>query len=61
LEHGATLTLSGTGGLTINPNKLMGINGTTSTSLIVNDGANINIESTSEKCWMYVFKKGYYF
>ena len=48
LENGAILTISGTGGLTINPNKLMGINGTDSTSLIVNDGANINIESTSE-------------
>ena len=62
LENGATLTISGTGGLTINPNKLMGINGTILTSLIVNDGANINIESTSENVGcMYVFKKGHYF
>ena len=35
LEDGATLTISGTGVLIINPKKLMGINGTTSTSLIV--------------------------
>ena len=47
MENGATLTISGTGGLTINPNKLMGINGTTSTSLIVNDGPTIKIQSTS--------------
>ena len=47
MENGATLTISGTGGLTINPNKLMGINWTTSTSLIVNDGPTIKIQSTS--------------
>ena len=47
LESGATLTISGTGILNIKPNKLMAINGTDSTSLIVNDGPTINIESTS--------------
>ena len=47
LESGATLTISGTGILNIKPNKLMAINGTDSTSLIVNDGPSINIESTS--------------
>ena len=44
LDEGATLTISGTGTLNINPNKLMAINGTDSTSLIVNDGPTINIE-----------------
>ena len=47
LEDGATLTISGTRVLIINPKKLMGINGTTSTSLIVNDGPTIKIQSTS--------------
>ena len=46
LDEGATLTISGTGTLNINPNKLMAINGTDSTSLIVNDGPTINIESS---------------
>ena len=44
LDEGATLTISGTGTLNINPNKLMAIYGTDSTSLIVNDGPTINIE-----------------
>ena len=57
MENGATLTISGTGGLTINHNKLMAINGTTSTSLIVNDGANINIESTSENVGCMYLRK----
>ena len=46
LDEGATLTISGTGTLNINPNKLMAINGTESTSLIVNGGPTINIESS---------------
>jgi len=47
LESGASLIISGTGTLNINPNKLMAINGTTSTSLTVNDGPTIKITSTS--------------
>ena len=46
LDQGATLTISGTGTLNINPNKLMAINGTESTSLIVNGGPTINRESS---------------
>ena len=47
LESGASLTISGTGTLNINPYKMMAINGTDSTSLTVNDGATINVESSS--------------
>ena len=47
LESGASLIISGTGSLKLTPNKLMAINGTDSTSLTVNDGATINIQSTS--------------
>ena len=47
LQSGASLIISGTGTLNINPNKLMAINGTDSTSLTVNDGPTINIQSTS--------------
>ena len=47
LDEGATLTISGTGTLNINPNKLMAINGTESISLTVNDGPTINIESST--------------
>ena len=47
LESGASLIISGTGTLNINPNKLMAINGTESTSLTVNDGPTIKITSTS--------------
>ena len=46
LQKGASLTISGTGTLIITPNKLMAINGTEETSLIVNDGATIQIVST---------------
>ena len=47
LQNGASLTISGEGTLNINPNKLMAINGTNNTSLTVNDGITINIESSS--------------
>ena len=47
LESGASLIILGTGSLKLSPNKLMAINGTDSTSLTVNDGATINIQSTS--------------
>ena len=47
LQRGASLTISGTGTLNINPNKLMAINGTEGTSLAVNDGATIRITSDS--------------
>ena len=47
LQNGATLTIAGTGTLTLNPNKSFAIYGLANTSLIVNDGANINISSTS--------------
>ena len=43
LQSGASLIISGTGTLNIHPYKLMAINGTDSTSLTVNEGANINI------------------
>jgi hypothetical protein len=49
LQKGASLTISGTGTLNINPFKNMAINGTEGTSLIVNDGATIKITSTSSK------------
>lgn len=45
LNEGAKLTISGDGILNIEPNKKMAINGTVSTSLIVNGGA-INIKNT---------------
>ena len=41
------MTISGEGILNINPNKLMAINGTDNTSLTVNNGATIKVESTS--------------
>ena len=47
LAEGASLIISGTGTLNINPYKLMAINGTDETSLTVNDGPTINIQSTS--------------
>lgn len=47
LQKGASLIISGTGNLELTPNKLMAINGTDSTSLTVNDGANLNIYSIS--------------
>ena len=47
LQSGASLTISGTGSLLITPNKLMAINGTEGTSLTVNDGANIMIQTDS--------------
>ena len=47
LESGASLIISGTGTLKLAPNKMMAINGTDSTSLTVNDGATINIQSSS--------------
>ena len=47
LQNGASLIISGEGTLNINPNKLMAINGTNNTSLTVNDGITINIESSS--------------
>ena len=47
LESSASLIISGTGTLNINPNKFMAINGTTSTSLTVNGGPTIKITSTS--------------
>ena len=47
LQSGASLIISGTGKLNIHPNKLMAINGTDSTSLTVNEGATINIQSSS--------------
>ena len=47
LQSGASLIISGEGTLNINPNKLMAINGTDNTSLTVNDGATIKIESSS--------------
>jgi len=46
LQNGASLIISGEGTLNINPNKLMAINGTNNTSLTVNDGITINIESS---------------
>ena len=47
LKNGASLIISGTGTLNINPNKLMAINGTESTSLTVNGGPTIKISSSS--------------
>lgn len=47
LQSGASLIISGNGILNINPFKLMAINGTDSTSLTVNEGSTINIQSTS--------------
>ena len=47
LQSGASLIISGTGTLNINPNKLMAINGTDSTSLTVNGGPTIKISSSS--------------
>ncbi len=47
LQKGASLTISGKGRLIINPNKLMAINGTEGTSLTVNDGAKIMIQTDS--------------
>ena len=47
LESGASLIISGTGTLNLVPNKLLAINGTDATSLTINDGATINIESSS--------------
>lgn len=45
LQKGASLIISGTGSLELTPNKHMGINGTDSTSLTVNDGATLNINT----------------
>ena len=47
LQKEANLTISGTGTLDLNPNRSFAIYGLANTSLIVNDGANINIFSTS--------------
>ena len=47
LQSGASLIISGTGTLNINPNKLMAINGTDSTSLTINGGPTIKISSSS--------------
>jgi len=47
LQKGASLTIAGTGSLSINPLKYIAINGTEGTSLTVNDGATITISSTS--------------
>ena len=47
LQSGASLTISGTGTLNINPYKLMAINGTEGTSLTVNGGPTIKISSSS--------------
>ena len=54
LESGASLIISGTGTLNLSPNKLMAINGTDSTSLTVNDGATINIQSTSSNVEVFI-------
>ena len=58
LQSGAKLTISSTGTLNINPNKFMAINGTTETSLIVNDGANIKITSSSKSVGGIYLRKG---
>ena len=47
LESGASLTISGTGTLNINPYKLMAINGTDGTSLTVSGGPTITVSSSS--------------
>lgn len=47
LKSGVSLTISGIMTLNLNPNKSFAIYGLTSTSLIVNDGANIKISSNS--------------
>ena len=47
LQKGASLTISGTGTLNINPKKNMAINGTEDTTLTVNEGPTIKVESTS--------------
>ena len=47
LQKESSLAISGTKILNLTPNKLMAINGTEGTSLIVNDGAEINIQSSS--------------
>ena len=57
LQSGASLTISGTGSLLITPNKLMAINGTEGTSLTVNDGANIMIQTDSTNAGGIIFKK----
>ena len=49
LQKGASLIISGTGTLSINPKKNMAINGTEGTSLTVNDGAYISILSETSK------------
>ena len=54
LDKGATLTISGTGTLNINPNKLMAINGTESTSLTVNDGPTINSNHQHQMLEVYI-------
>ena len=54
LQSGASLTISGIGSLKIYPNKMMAINGTDSTSLTVEDGATINVESRSSKQEDYI-------
>ena len=51
LQSGASLTISGTGTLSITPNKLMAINGTDTTSLTVSGGPTINIQSSSTNAW----------
>ena len=57
LQSEATLIISGSGTLNINPNKLMAINGEDSTSLTVNDGPTIKIESNSSDAGGIYIKK----
>ena len=56
LQSGASLTISGSGTLNLEPYKLMAINGTEGTSLTVNDGSTIKIKSTSSSVG-YLSKK----
>ena len=57
LQSEATLIISGSGTLNINPNKLMAINGEDSTSLTVNGGPTIKIESNSSDAGGIYIKK----
>ena len=54
LQSGASLTISGTGILALNPKKLLAINGTEGTSLTVNDGPKIKIISGSSTGGIYL-------
>ena len=51
LESSASLIISGTGTLNLNPNKQMALYGQTSSSFIGNDGANIKISSNLQNIW----------